>query len=192
MWWHISSEPFLCILGQWGFIFRQRRSPRSDKARMWPRLVPHWAACLGTDLKAAALGYPWVFSDEAGEGVLGVWGKALCPLQLIQGTFCPEVTLWPMFFRTTATGKPCPSSVTLFLLPSLSLDWAPLPKSSGNILMRISCQDSSCYAPPRSQGRHQPLHKAFAPLVGSLRVRQDQSTDGAPIPFLFKHPEGDC
>lgn len=40
-------------------------------------------------------------------------------------------------------------------------------------------------------GRHQPLHKTFAPLVESLRVRQGQSTGGAPIPFLFKHPAGD-
>lgn len=102
----------------------------------------------------------------------------MCPLQLIQGTFCPEVTLWPMLFQTIATGKPCPSSLTLFLLPSLSPDWAPLPESSRNVLMQISCQDSSCYAPPRSQGRHHLLHKPFAAPVESLRVRQGQSTDG--------------
>lgn len=89
---------------------------------------------------------PWHRSETCCPGLpVGLlwWGRrgvcwvcqALCPLQLIQAKFCPEVTLWPMLFQPTATGKPCSSSLTLFLLPFLSLDWAPLPRSSGNMLM---------------------------------------------------------
>lgn len=127
---------------------------------------------------------PWHKSESCCSGLSGGllwWGRrglcwlceALCPLQLIQSTFCPEVTLWPMLFQTIATGKPCPSSLTLFLLPFFSLDWAPLPESSRNMLMGISCQDSSCYA-SRSQEdiSHftKLLHHWWSPW-GSGRVR---------------------
>lgn len=45
--------------------------------------------------------------------------------------------------------------------------------------------------PTEVTGRPQSLHKPFAPLVEPLKVRWGQSTDGTPIPFLFKHPAGD-
>lgn len=46
----------------------QTKVSREGQGKMWPRLVPHWVTWLGMDLKAAALGYPWVVSDEAGAG----------------------------------------------------------------------------------------------------------------------------
>lgn len=70
--WALSLHP-------WPVGLHIQRSPRSDKARIWPRLVPHWAACLGKDLRAVALGYPWVFSDEAGEGCTGCVREGIMP-----------------------------------------------------------------------------------------------------------------
>lgn len=49
----------------------------------------------------------------------------------------------------------------------------------------------SMLRPAKVTGRPQSLHKPFAPLMEPLKVRWGHSTDGTPIPFLFKHSAGD-
>lgn len=176
---------FPCILGQWGSIHGQR-SPRSGKAKTWPRLVTmpgHRSTSWWSQLALE-------FSDELGDRRTECMTEGALPL---------AARLRYILSRGDIMAHVLPNNCDRKALPSISYSISssfPLPRLGTTALEQCGLAGvdfllgGSVLHPTKVTGRSLSLHKPLTSLVEPLKVRWGQNTDGTPIPFLFKHSVG--